>query len=270
MSVLHRLWTRWGAGPLVQRPAVVSRPLHLFGKLPLSKEFISLGGADLAARELRRWISRGFSQRWATENPGLEIAPHQFLLRLPVSGRSVVGCLWGSGDEAGLRRFPFAVFATLRAGSLGAHPLTALGYVDAFERLGDEIRSGRGPYPNLAAFRRAYWRREVELRLRPPRRMAQALRGAVQGPSLVVEGGPQLDQVVRLRPPAGLSALVQAMLWLAWTEEGSTPGNGPVGFLIPMGCGTAPSTVFFRDVRPDDILLLSGGARRRSPQPPGD
>jgi type VI secretion system ImpM family protein len=205
----------WCGAP--EAPRVERCTLHLFGKLPISKEFICVGDADAAARELRHWLSGGFSRHWAVEHDGLPIPPHLFLLRLPATGRSVAGCLWGSCDEAGLRQFPFAVFVALAPGSPGARPRVALGFLDVLQELVAEIRDRDRTYPDVAAFHRTYRRRTVVLRLREP----------------------AIDQARHSCP--GLDA-----------DPEDAP---PTGLLVPLE-GDLPPLVLRRAVEPRDILLL--------------
>src|SRR5262249_51540491 len=128
---------------------------------------------DPAAREFRQWIDRGYSYRWA-ENEAYRDTPipaHGFLLRLPESNACVAGILWGSSDEGGLRKFPFAVFLSFSPGQPAADPYAALHYLAALERQCDQIREGYAAGASLSAFYKAYRGAEFECAL-PTREQA--------------------------------------------------------------------------------------------------
>src|SRR5262249_35408807 len=133
-------------------------PLQAYGKLPIYKDFISVGLTEPGAREFRQWLDRGFSYRWAenAEYRDAEIPPHGFLLRLPESKGCVAGALWGSSDSGGLRRFPFALFLNFAPSQAAADPQAALHYLSAIDRRGEEIRDGGAAGASLAAFYQAY------------------------------------------------------------------------------------------------------------------
>src|SRR5215470_3109326 len=112
------LFRRLLGGDKSEKVRTARYPLQAYGKLPIYKDFISVGLTDPAAREFRQWIDRGYSYRWAENEAYREtiIPSHGFLLRLPDSRACVAGVLWGSSDEGGLRTFPFAVFLSFPTG----------------------------------------------------------------------------------------------------------------------------------------------------------
>jgi len=258
--------------------------LNAYGKLPIYKDFISAGLTEPGAREFRNWIDRGFSHRWSTEEGyrETEIPKTLFLLRLPDSGVFVAGCLWGSRDEGGLRKFPFTLFAALPEGHRAADPLAATEHLEVLDRQGDAIGRDFGPGGSLAGFYRAYRGAAVDLPVKPARRvrreagadlervtvgsLANALYGAeaaARWPSLLSEleavgsnRGDEAAFAVRLPLSGALPRALELQFWLLWLAGRDSRRADVVGFLCPSGNGAGRAALFFRDLRPEDILLL--------------
>jgi len=264
-------------------PTMESWPLFAFGKLPVYKDFISAGLTDDAAREFRDWLSDGFSKLWSARDDcrSAEIPLHAFLLRLPASRKMAAGALWGSTDQGGLRKFPFALFTILPAAKPAASVLTALDYLPVFESRAREIRrkydaggSLADVYQELRGARIAVpVRKEEQIRMR----LAEALAHRRVGPlaralferdsearwSALLSG---LDAAAR-RPVAGAAAfrvplaeetppLDQLKLWTTRLAKASQAGPVPAGVLYRTGGAAPGGVVFFRDARAEDILLL--------------
>jgi type VI secretion system ImpM family protein len=260
-------------------PPTESWPLFAFGKLPVYKDFISAGLTDDVSREFRDWLSDGFSKVWSARDDcrSAEIPLHAFLLRLPASRKMAAGALWGSTDQGGLRKFPFALFTILPAGRPAAAVLTALDYLPVFETRAREIRrkydaggSLADVYQELRGARiEVPVRKEDQIRLR----LAEALARPRVGPlaralferdtetrwSALLSG---LDATAR-RPAAGAAAfrvplaeetspLDQLKLWTIRLAKASAP----TGVLYRTTGDTPRGVVFFRDARAEDILLL--------------
>ena len=49
-------------------PRMETCALHLYGKLPIYKDFISSGLTEEGAKEFRDWLGNGFSRRWANDD----------------------------------------------------------------------------------------------------------------------------------------------------------------------------------------------------------
>jgi type VI secretion system ImpM family protein len=264
-------------------PPTESWPLFAFGKLPVYKDFISAGLTDDVSREFRDWLSDGFSKVWSARDDcrSAEIPLHAFLLRLPASRKMAAGVLWGSTDQGGLRKFPFALFTILPAGKAAAAVLTALDYLPVFESRAREIRRKYDAGGSLADVYQELRGARIDVPLRTPEqvrsRLAEALASRRVGPlaralferdaesrwSALLSG---LDAAAR-HPAAGAAAfrvplaeetspLDQLKLWTARLGKASQAGQAPAGVLYRTG-GSAPrGVVFFRDARVEDILLL--------------
>ena len=111
LGLIQRLRQRIGG------PKSVELPVSYYGKLPIYKDFLRENLAGKEAQAFKHWLDRGISHFWSAREAtrGQTIEPHAFLLRFPGTGRHVVGCLWGSHDEGGLRFFPFSIFVSLPA-----------------------------------------------------------------------------------------------------------------------------------------------------------
>jgi type VI secretion system ImpM family protein len=150
-------------------PPTEAWPIHSFGKLPVYKDFVSAGLTEDGAREMRDWLSNGFSRLWSEreECKGAEIPLHGFLLHLPGSSRFVAGALWGSHDQGGLRKFPFLLFSVVPAGRGASNLLTALDYLPVFEKRAREIRRKYSSSGSLADVYAELRSARIELPMRP-------------------------------------------------------------------------------------------------------
>jgi len=268
-------------------PPTEAWPLFAFGKLPVYKDFISAGLTDDASREFRDWLSNGFSRLWSSRDDykAVEIPLHAFLLRLPESRKVAVGALWGSRDQGGLRKFPFALFSILSAGKAAAAVLTALDYLPVFEASAREIRRKYDGGGSLAAVYQELRGAKIEIPLRAPdqirARLTEVLSMSAVGTlakALFGEDAPARWPVLLAslaaaaqRPDAGAGAfrfplaehppsLHQLQLWTIRLTEASADEAGPSGVLYRTGGEVPCGVVFFRDVRPEDILLLHPAA----------
>lgn len=268
-------------------PPTESWPLFAFGKLPVYKDFISAGLTDDVSREFRDWLSNGFSRHWSLRDDcrPTEIPLHAFLIRLPESRKMAVGALWGSTDQGGLRKFPFALFTILPAGKPVASVLTALDYLPVFESRAREIRRKYDAGGSLAAVYQELRGARIEIPVRTEEqiraRLAEALARSRVGPlARALFGNDATTQWAALlsgldagarRPNAGAAAfrlpldeetapLDQLKLWTVRLTKASPAGAGPTGVLYRTG-GAAPcGVIFFRDARAEDILLFHPAA----------
>lgn len=259
-------------------------PLHCFGKLPIYKDFISSGLADPGAQEFQKWLSNGFSRRWAVreEYRGAEIPAHSFLFSLPESRRSVAGSLWGSHDEGGLRRFPFAVFVVVPQGRPASDPLCALDYLETLEDRAGFIRRNFQAGRTLASFYEAHRGARTELAVKSPAQVEKLLVAEVSevtlgeyASSFLGDDAPLtwsgfVDRLCRavadaeegpgaIRLPLGraLPPEVYLQFWLVWLRTRGLLRDGQVtGVLLQRSAGRARGVLFLRDLLPDDFLLL--------------
>jgi type VI secretion system ImpM family protein len=259
--------------------------LHLYGKLPIYKDFISSGLTEEGAKEFRDWLGNGFSRRWANDDEyrEAEIPLHTFLLPLPGGRRSVAGALWGSHDEGGLRRFPFTLFSVVPQGKAIADPLVALSYLEVFEERATQIRRTYAAGRTLASFYEAYRGAKIEVPVKRPAKVAEGVEKEARevtlgdfAESLLGEGAAESwpsflarlraacdasagDGAGAVRVPVGnlLPATVQMQLWLAWLEtEGAFGRRTPSGVLVCRSGGRSRAVLFFRELRAEDFLLL--------------
>jgi len=257
--------------------------LNAYGKLPIYKDFISAGLTEPGAREFRNWIDRGFSHRWSTDEAyrETEIPRHLFLLRLPESGTFVIGCLWGSQDEGGLRRFPFTLFSAIPEGHRAADPLTATESLEALDRQADAIGKDFGPGGSLAGFYRAYRGAELDLPVKPPKRIrreahtdferitistfAQTLYGGeapAKWPALLArlqtlaeEPRDEGPRAVRLPLSGAMTRTRELQFWLLWLA-GRARRNGVSGLLYAPSNTPSRVALLQRSLRPEDFFLL--------------
>ena len=146
-------------------PRMETYALHLHGKLPIYKDFISTGFTEEGSKDFRDWIGNGFSRRWSLveEYKGTEIPLHTFVLALPGGKRSVAGAVWGSHDEVGLRSFPFTLFSVVPQGKAAAEPFVALSYLEVFEERAAYIRRNFSQGRTLASFYESFRGARIEL-----------------------------------------------------------------------------------------------------------
>lgn len=276
---------RDGFGGADAPPRMETCPLHLYGKLPIYKDFISSGLTEEGSKDFRDWLGNGFSRRWSLleEYKESEIPLHTFLLPLPGGKRSVAGALWGSHDEGGLRSFPFTLFSVVPQGRPAAEPYVALSYLEAFEERAAFIRRTYQPGKTLASFYEAFRGARIELPVKRPGKIAEVVEKEAReialgdfaesllGPAAASEwprflarvkaafGHPPGVGAGAVRIPIGnlLPAAVQVQLWIAWAEaEGAMAAGGPTGTLLCRSGGRSRAVLFFRDTRPEDFLLL--------------
>ncbi|HRY43861.1 MAG TPA: type VI secretion system-associated protein TagF [Thermoanaerobaculia bacterium] len=266
-------------------PRMETCALHLYGKLPIYKDFISSGLTEEGAKEFRDWLGNGFSRRWANDDEyrEAEIPLHTFLLPLPGGRRSVTGALWGSHDEGGLRRFPFTLFSVVPQGKAIADPLVALSYLEVFEERATQIRRTYAAGRTLASFYEAYRGAKIEVPVKRPAKIAEGVEKEIRdvtlgdfAESLLGEGAaaswpkflarlraacdaPPGEGAGAVRVPVGnlLPATAQLQLWLAWLEaEGAFGRRAPSGVLVCRAGGRSRAVLFFRELRAEDFLLL--------------
>ena len=266
-------------------PKMETYALHLYGKLPIYKDFISSGLTEEGAKEFRDWLGNGFSRRWSTveDYKQTEIPLHTFLLALPGVRRSVAGALWGSHDEGGLRQFPFTLFSVVPTGKPAADPLVALSFLEVFEERAAYIRRTFVPGRTLASFYEGFRGARIEIPVKRPAKIvegvekeakdvtlgdfAESLLGAdaaAEWPRFLERLRTACDQAPgngagAVRIPVGnlLPAALQVQLWLTWLEaEGAFRHRSPSGTLVCRSGGRSRAVLLFRDARPEDFLLL--------------
>ncbi len=295
-------------------PKLEGYPLHLYGKLPIYKDFISSGFTEEGSKDFRDWLGNGFSRRWSLleDYKGVEIPLHTFLFALPGGKRSVAGALWGSHDEGGLRQFPFTLFAVVPQGKAVADPYVALSYLDVFEERAAYIRRNFRQGRTVSSFYESFRGARIEVPVKKPAKIAEGVEKEARGVTLgdfaesllgpaAQADWPRFISRVKsscttsggagaVRIPLGnlLPAELQVQTWLSWLSgEGALEAGAPVGSLVCRSGGRSRAVLFFRDLRPEDFLLLhpettdyefveetvvapGAGAEPGSPVPGGD
>lgn len=87
--------------------------VELYGKLPIAKDYLRVGGGDGGGIAFRDWMDRGFSPTRSGENRPTLAWPGRFIIA-DHGGDPLMGCSWPSSDSGGLRPFPFATFLSRR------------------------------------------------------------------------------------------------------------------------------------------------------------
>ena len=266
-------------------PKLETHALHLYGKLPIYKDFISSGFTEEGSKDFRDWLGNGFSRRWSVldEYKGAEIPFHTFLFALPGGKRSVAGALWGSHDEGGLRQFPFTIFSVLPQGRPISDPFVALSCLEVFEQKAAFIRHNFLHGRTVASFYESFRGARIEIPVKRPARIAEGIEKEAKGVTLgdfavsllgtdagaewprflsrlkTACGHAQGQGAGAVRLPLGnqLPAELQVQIWLTWLEaEGGLGDRGPSGVLVCRSGGRSRAVLLFRDLRPEDFLLL--------------
>lgn len=266
-------------------PRMESYALHLYGKLPIYKDFISSGLTEDGAKEFRDWLGNGFSRRWSVleEYKGAEIPLHTFLFPLPGGKRSVAGALWGSHDEGGLRKFPFVLFSVVPQGRPASDSFVALSYLEVFADRAADIRRNFVQGRTLASFYESFRGARIEVPVKRPSKIAEGVEKEAKGVTLGDFAESVLGDAAKVewarflgrmkaacghapgtgagavRIPLGnlLPAELQVQIWLTWLEaEGVLGERGPSGTLVCRAGGRSRAVLLFRDLRPEDFLLL--------------
>ncbi len=271
-------------------PRTEAYALHLYGKLPIYKDFISTGFTEEGSKDFRDWLGNGFSRRWSLleEYKGTEIPLHTFLLCLPGGKRAVAGVLWGSHDEGGLRQFPFTLFSVVPQGRPAADPFVALSHLEVFEERAAYIRRNFLQGRTVSSFYEGFRGARVEIPVKRPARIAEGIEKEAKGvtlgefaeslfgaaaasewPGFLARlrsacAGSKGEGAGAVRLPLGnlLPAELQVQVWLTWLSgEGVLDERGPSGTLVCRSGGRSRAVLFFRDLRPEDFLLLHPTAR---------
>jgi hypothetical protein len=273
--MLKRLF---GSG--AEKTKTVRLGVNAYGKLPIYKDFISCGMTDAPAREFRVWIDKGFSHRWSNDEAcvGSEIPPMSFLLRLPESRGYAAGSMWGSSDEGGLRKFPFALFLSFPRDHPASEPLAAVEYLSDLEKRASELRFTFGPGASLSSFYQTYRGTEIDIPVKPRAEVTKELKSELSDfsiaefaeslfgdassaawPELLASAGALADSAGALRVPLSgrLPRAREVEFWLLWLERRDPKGKRPpMGVLYPHGHNPGRAVIFFRELKPEDFLLL--------------
>jgi len=264
-------------------PKTVELPLSCYGKLPLYRDFIRNALAGPEAQAFKQWLDRGFSRHWEAQDACREyrFGSHALVLNFPGTGRAVLAFLWGSADNEGLRRFPFAFFVSVSA-SRGSGPGPALDAAAQFARRAQGWQDDLDDFRDVDALLHAIRGRQVPLTLVDEESALERLREALTGvtvkefaeslygtaaprlfPALLAWmrrlGGPGQDPPVAARLPGSplLPAVQQAGLWAGLLRDERGRGPAACNVFIPLqgDAGVGP-VILGRDLRPEDVLVF--------------
>jgi type VI secretion system ImpM family protein len=227
--------------------SVVPVPLHGFGKLPLAGDFIHFRLEGDEARAFVGWLERGqalvesIRRGGGEDTAGGAAEPRRFRFAFdPGNGRRLlVGVLRESHDRGALRRFPFALFASLEASGFRERPsLMPLLFAEPWEMLDTGMESlGRATG-------------------------TEELFGLLSGMSISV---PEAGRATAKDVDGILGETVAGEFWTVLLGEGSVPRRAALFDLL------VQTLLPFRKNRPEEVpvalkLPLAGGARDVSVQ----
>ncbi len=272
MSIFAALW----------RPRRATAAVSSYGKLPIYKDFIRQRMAGREAKALRRWLDRGISHLWEAreEYREHEISPHGFLLSFPGGGPFLLGYLWGSFDQGGLRSFPFTFFIALGRGRGRRPPAAMLAALEQVVEQAAELRrkaAGDADVETLQKrLRSASFEVLVERVKAARRRLVSATAEVSTGrfaASLYGEDWPRqwpaLLAYLRSRaddsagalaarlPASGLLPLsCQAELWCTLLADWGARRRTPLNVFYALEQESAGIMLLGRELRPDDVFVL--------------
>lgn len=261
--------------------------ISCYGKLPLYKDFLREGLAGKEAQAYKQWLDKGVGHYWGAhdEYRGTTIYPHGFLLRFPGTAKYLLGYLWGSHDEGGLRFFPFSLFASIPAGRESFPPHSVLKILDAVMTSGAKWRQEASRLTSVQEFKR--WSRglKLEVTLEPEHEVVAGVLGKAgeitvetfitglwdeepetEWPMLMAyldrhrgrirDRNHNVDLAGRFPTTDRLSMTLQAQIWTQIIERYDDRRERPVQLLLPAYDGSAGITVMLRNLRPDDVFAF--------------
>ncbi len=93
------------------------RPLQLYGKLPIAKDYLRIGCGQGSAAAWRSWLDRAFSPTGTQSSAPLLLWPARYVYQ-DDEHAPVLGTAWPSSDAGGLRKFPFSLLVERRPKAL--------------------------------------------------------------------------------------------------------------------------------------------------------
>ena len=265
----------------------VELPVSCYGKLPLYKDFLRENLAGKEAQAFKRWLDKGVGHYWGAtdEYRGTTIYPHGFLLRFPGTAKYLLGYLWGSHDEGGLRFFPFSLFASIPAGRESFPPHSVLRVLDTIMTTGAQWRQEAALLTSVQEFKR--WSRglKLEVTVKPEHEvvaeiltkasditMEQFISGMwdedpdIEWPMLlsylerhrgrIKARNHNVDLAARFPTSPRLSMILQAQYWTQIIERYDHRRERSVQLLVPAYDGHAGLTLMLRNLRPDDVFAF--------------
>jgi type VI secretion system ImpM family protein len=265
----------------------VELPISCYGKLPLYKDFLRENLAGKEAQAFKRWLDKGVSHYWGTRDGyrGTTIYPHGVLFRFPGTAKYLLGYLWGSHDEGGLRFFPFSLFASIPAGRESFPPHSVLQALDAVMTAGAQWRQEAARLTSVQEFKR--WSRglKLEVTIQPEHEVVSEILGKastitigqfatglwdeqsdLEWPLLlsylerhrsrIKARNHNVDLAARFPTSGQLPMILQTQYWTQIIEHYDHRRERPVQLLVPAYDGRAGITIVLRNLRPDDVFAF--------------
>ena len=231
--------------------------VELYGKLPIAKDYLRVGGGEESGLALRDWLDRGFSPTSDAEHRPLLAWPGRFVLGA-LGGDPVMGCCWPSSDSGGLRPFPFSAFISRRRkpllsawehGGADLRPLweQLVGVFTAHRSYGDGgsfLASMRGqsipvPKPSGTSPQR------VDFDLWVSAAFPEGGQDQLVDILTALRALPRQEDPIRLPLVAGLPAIPQVHAWwVALTELGLCPQGQVPNVFFPLQGGETMAPQF--------------------------
>jgi len=265
----------------------VEFPVSCYGKLPFYKDFLRENLAGKEAQSFKTWIDKGVGHYWGTTDGyrGTTVYPHGFLFRFPGTAKYLLGYLWGSHDEGGLRFFPFSLFTSIPAGRESFPPHSVLQVLDAIMTAGAQWRQEAARLQSFQEFKRWSGSLKFEVTIQPEHEVVSELleRAAtitvenfitglwdegsdLEWPMLlsyldrhrgrITACNHNVDLAARFPTSDRLPIILQTQYWTQIIEHYDHRRERPVQLLVPANDGRAGITVVLRDLRPDDVFAF--------------
>jgi type VI secretion system ImpM family protein len=262
-------------------------PVSCYGKLPVYKDFLRSNLAGREAQAFKQWLDKGVSHYWGERDGyrGVTIYPHGFLLRYPGTARYVIGYLWGSHDEGGLRSFPFSLFIAVPAGREAFPPHSVFEILESVMKAGPQWRQETTRLSSFQDFKRWSWNLTLKTILRPEQDVVSEIMGKaektslgqftdglwdddgdLEWPALLAYLGRHQERIEHHLHACDLAArfpssdrwplVLQAQYWTLVIERFDKRRERPVQVLVPAYDSNAGITVLLRNIRPDDVFAL--------------
>ncbi|MEL6613258.1 MAG: hypothetical protein AAFQ53_14255, partial [Bacteroidota bacterium] len=138
--------------------------LSVYGKLPLSKEFLRFRCGGGAAGQLYQWINGGFDHviRTRRDAGGVIGVPRRILFYADGMSDLVVATIRESADNEGLRQFPFACYAAVPREQFPGALDEQLGMCEPLWQQLHEVDVALSAEPDLDGFKAAFRQMELE------------------------------------------------------------------------------------------------------------
>lgn len=258
-----------------------------YGKLPVYKDFLRENLAGKEAQFFKQWLDRGFGHYWGDRQDyrGTTVYPHGFLFRFPGTARYLVGYLWGSHDEGGLRSFPFSIFAFMAGGRESFPPHSVIDALAGIMTTGAQWREEAASLGSFHEFKS--WSRDLrlDLKIRPEHEVVTEILERSKQVTVAEFSNSLWEEAPELKWPALVSYLMrhrdrikshnhnvdlaarfptsdriplilQTHIWTMIVERYDNRRERPAQLLVPTYGERAGITIMLRKLRPDDVFAF--------------